>query len=726
MNPLDRPSIPLSPSRPVHARPALSTIAACLALLGAAWPAQAQDGAAPAQATPGGNLPDVTVTGAPVGSLGLALPSTSGSRTGIATQELPASLDSVDSETWQEQGKTDLVDIIDGTVGMMSMSAPGNGGLSFSTRGFTGVNSVGIAEDGVRLGVASGTVSYPRNAWGYERVEVLRGPASIVYGSGTAGGTVNMVRKQPSRTPAREAMLGAGSHGTGQLGIGLTGPIGETLSYRIDAYGRYSSGERDLGRDSSAKLMTTLRMQPSSAVRLELLADIADDKPERYFGTPTLNGQVLRELRKENYNTEDSVVHYKERRLRARGSWQVNDWLTLRDEAYHFRSDRHWKNIEAYAYNPGDDTVARSDYLEIGHDLKQSGNRLEGTATLGQHKLAAGWEVARAEIVHSNNSPYGGSSTVTALNPVHGLWSSPDPTTPGFGSRLTSHDFYLEDAWRPTDRWLLLAGIRRDLNKVARREFRGAQPFDQSLGGTAWRLGASYSINAGTNVYAQWSQGHDPVTNLLTLNLANRDYRLTRARQLEVGVKQQLAGGLAEWTAALYRIEKTDIITRDPDHPTLSVQGGAQRSHGLELSGVLRPHANWRLEGNYAFTDAKFIRLIEGNAGLDRSGNRPANVPRHSANLWAHYTTDSGVGRWQASLGARMVGARYANNANTARTGGHTVWDAALAWRPRRDTTLRLVVRNLGDKVYTHTAISGSQAILGEGRRFDLSADFAF
>lgn len=671
-------------------------------------------------------LPAVTVTGAAIDDgLGLSRSTTSGSRTGITTQELPASLDSVGSQTWKERGRSDLVDIIGGTVGVMTMSAPGNGGLSFSSRGFTGVGSVGVAEDGVRLGVASGTVSYPRTAWGYERVEVLRGPASIVYGTGTAGGVVNMVRKRPSQSPARELLVGGGSFGTGQLGVGLTGPIGDTLSYRIDVYGHRSSGERDLGRDSSTKLMSTLRLQPSSAVRLELLADISDDKPQRYFGTPTLDGQVVDRLRGENYNTEDSIVRYEERRLRARGSWQVNDWLSLRNEAYHFRSDRHWKNIEDYAYNPDDDTVSRSDYLEILHDLKQSGNRLEAAAELGQHTLVAGWEAARAEIVHTNNSPYGGSSTVTALNPAHGLWSSPDPTTPGFGSRMTSHDFYLEDAWRPSERWLLLAGLRHDRHKVARREFRGAEPFDQSISGTSWRLGASYRINHGTSVYAQFSQGHDPVTNLLTLNLSNRDFKLTRARQVELGLKQQLAGGLAEWTAALYRIEKTDIITRDPDHPTLSVQGGSQRSHGLELSGVLRPHANWRLEGNYAFTDAKFSQLIEAG-GFDRSGNRPANVPRHSANLWAHYMTDSSVGRWQASLGLRAVGARYANNANTARSGGHTVWDAALAWQPRRNTTVRLVARNLGDKVYTHTAVSGNQSILGERRRFDLMVDLAF
>jgi iron complex outermembrane receptor protein len=314
---------------------------------------------------------------------------------------------------------------------------------------------------------------------------------------------------------------------------------------------------------------------------------------------------------------------------------------------------------------------------------------------------------------------------VPAFGFDRGIWASLDPTLNVFRTKATTHDFYVEDAWTLGDRWVLLGGLRRDITDMRRHELTGGTPFDKTLGGTAWRLGATYKLDANTSVYGQISQGHDPVTNILTLNLANRDFKLTTARQIEIGIKQQFAQGAGEWTAAAYRIEKKDIITRDPDTPSLSVQGGKQHSQGLELTGALRLNPNWRLEGNYAFTDAKFDELIEAG-GADRSGNRPANVPRNTANLWAHYSTDSTVGRWQASLGARAVGKRYANNANTARTGGYTVWDAALSWQPRTNTTLRLTVRNLGDKVYTYSAISGSQAYLGDGRRFDLTAQFSF
>lgn len=677
---------------------------------------------APSSATAQSVLPTVEVTATGDDQdLGLNRPSTSGSRTGITTQELPASLDHVSRDTWEQRGDQAMTDIVGRTTGITPLSSPGNGGMSFTTRGFTGVNSVGIAEDGVRMGVASGTVNYPSDGWGYERIEVLRGPASIVYGSGTVGATINAVRKQPSRERAHEILLGAGEHGSAQLGLGTTGPIGEIASYRVDVYGHYTDGERKLGRASGGKLMSTLRLQPSSALRFELLADISDQKPERYFGTPVVNGRIVSKLRDQNYNFNDSIVHYQDQRLRGRIEWQATDWLSVRNELYHFSSDRQWRNIEGYRYDPAAETVDRYDYLEILHDLKQTGNRLEAALRLGEHSAVVGWEVSKAEFTHDNNSPYGGASVVSAIDPIRGYWSSPDPTLRKIDTDTTQHAFYLENAWRFHPHWQLLAGIRRDLADYSRSDRLTAAKFDKTLGGTAWRLGLSHQVRPGINLYGQVSQGHDPVTSLLTLNLANRKFKLTTARQIEAGIKQQFAQGLGEWTAAAYRIEKDDIITRDPERPSIAVQGGKQSASGLELNAILRPHAQWRLEGNYAIVRARFDELIEAG-GADRSGNRPANVPRQTANLWAHYSQ----GDWQFSLGARHVGERFANNANTVRTASYTVFDSAIAWQIKPGATLRLLGRNLGDKLYSNAAVSGTRVILGDQRRFDLTAEFTF
>ncbi|KGH29548.1 MULTISPECIES: TonB-dependent receptor [Comamonas] len=672
-------------------------------------------------------LPTVQVTDTAPGGLGLSRPTTSGSRTGIATRDLPASLDYVDEQTWQERGDSRMAEIIGRTVGMTPLSPTSYSSLSFSSRGFTGTNSVGIAEDGVRLGVASSTTPYPANSWGYERVEVLRGPASIVYGTGTVGATANVVRKQPSKETVREVLVGAGSHGTAKLGLGVGGALSDTLSYRLDAYGHHTNGEHDMSRASGGKLMSTLRWQPTAALRMELLADVSDEKPARYFGTPTVNGAIVPELLGRNFNTADSDIRIKDKRVRARAQYQVNDWLSVSNELYHFKADRYWRNIEAYSYNPSKQQVTLGDYLELAHDLAQTGNRLETTIQAGAHKVVAGWEVSRARFNFARND-YAGSTTIGVNEPSLGYWPNTSPMLPNYRTQATTHDFYAEDAWTLSDKWLLLAGIRRALTDFERNDLVGSASFDKRLNGTAWRLGLTHKLSAQTSLYGQLSQGHDPVTNVLTLNLGNSPFKLTTARQIELGLKQQFAQGQGEWTAAAYRIEKKDIITRDPNNALLSVQGGKQSSQGLELSAVMRLSPQWRVEGNYAFVDAQYDKLIEAG-GVDRSGKRPTNVARNTANLWAHYTTHSSLGLWQASLGARAVGSRFADNANTARSGGYTVWDAALSWRPQPHSTYRLTLRNLNDKLYTYSAVSNaraSQAYPGEGRRVDLTAEFTF
>lgn len=665
-------------------------------------------------------LPEVQVSGQ-AERLGqqLARPAHTASHTGVSNQQVPAGVDGVSAEQVLERGDHGLVEAITRTVGLSSSGSPGNGGLSFSSRGFAGVNSVGVAEDGMVLGVAAGTTAYPGDSWGYERIDVLRGPASLMYGSGTMGATINAIRKQPSRTSSAEVLLGAGTDDTLRLGLGATGALGAHASYRIDSYTARSAGERDLDQSRSGKFMSTLRFEPTSDLLVDLIADRSVQKPSRYWGTPGLDGKVVEALRDRNYNAEDSIVRYADERLRAKVQWKANDWLTVRNELYHVQSDRHWRNIESYAFNPVAGTVARSDYLEILHDLEQTGSRLGLNVDGGAHKLAMGWEAARINLRLSNNSPYRGSSTVSAWDPAHGSWVSPDVTAPKTETGVTQHALYLEDAWRIGGRWLAMAGLRRDVYDFSSHSLVGAADFNKTLAATSWRLGLTYELARDTHAYAQLSSGHDPVTSLVSLNLANSAYALSKGRQAEVGIKQQVADGRGEWTLAVFDIQKDDIITRDPDRPAISIQGGSQSSRGAEFTAAFQATPALRLEGNLAYTDAKFDKLVE--AGGNRAGNRPMNVPRTTANLWGHYR----VGAWQASLGLRHVGERFGNNANTVSLPSYTVADAALSWQMDARTTLSLIGRNLTDKMYLGSSY-GSQFLIGQGRRFEIAAHIRF
>ena len=653
---------------------------------------------------------------------GLGHVSSTGSQVGLALYELPASLEGIDTDTIQKRGDYSVSEAITRAAGVTSIGSGGDGGMSFSVRGFTGTNSVGLAEDGLRLATSAGTQTYPNDSWGYERIEVLRGPASVIYGSGTVGATINAIRKTPSRESNLEALLGIGADGLARAGIGGTGAVGENASFRIDAYGHTNDGSRDLGDSKGGKFMSTLQLQPSSNLQFQIIADYSDQQPERHWGTPLANGRIDRSLSDENYNVSDSTIRYEDSRLRGRAEWQANDWLRLKNEIYHLRANRHWKNVEQYQLDTTTNTVARSDYVEIKHDMEQSGNRLEAELIGNNHRAALGWEIVKVDFRYISNSPFGGSSTVSANNPAHGLWSSPDPTLPKYQTETFLQGFYAEDAFQLSERWLLLGGVRHDIADISRDDLAGAgTDLDAKLAGTAWRLGLTYLMSGTTSLYAQASTGHDPVTSLVTMNLSNKDFSLTRGRQIEAGIKQSLPNGLGEWTAALYRIEKDDIITRDPSNPALSVQGGSQHSNGAEITANIVPHKNWRLEGNLALLDARYDELIEAG-GADRSGKRPVDVPEFVANLWAHYR----MAAWELSLGARHVGKRYANNANTVMLPAYTVVDAALSWQYDKRTTLRFLAKNLTDKVYATTSYGSSQFILGEARRFEAIAELKF
>lgn len=651
--------------------------------------------------------------------------SSTGSRTGLSVRDIPASVELISSETMRERGDFNIKDGIVRTTGLTEIGTVGNGGMGFSTRGFAatpGTTTVGIADDGLILSPASGTMTYPGDGWGYQRIEVLRGPASVVFGVGTVGATINAIRKTPSRDSSVETLVGLGEHGSARVGLGATGALGEQASFRVDAYGTTTNGFRDMGQADSAKLMTTLRIDPRQDLRLELMADYSRQHPERYYGTPLVNGKIDDSLRGQNYNIADGIISYEDTRLRGRVEWRANHWLSLRDEVFSLQADRHWRNVEVYTLNPANSQVTRSSYTDIFHDETQIGNRLEASLTGRGHKAVVGWELSKVDFRSTTNAPYGGTSVVSVQDINHGNWSSTNQTLPRFDSETIVQALYFEDAYTINERLELLAGVRRDISRVSHHELQpGQTDLQKTLSGTSLRLGLTYRWDLSTRVYIQSSTGYDPVVNLVSLNLANRDFTLPSGRQIETGIKQSFAGGKGEWTAALYRIEKKDILTRAPVNPTITIQGGRQHSQGIEVAIGIAPWQGWRFEGNFTTLQARFDELIEAG-GVSRAGNHPTNVPEQVANAWGHYQWSN----WQASLGIRYVGKRYGDSANTLVLPAYTVADASLAWYENKTTTLRAFIRNLADTTYATTAYRTSQFMLGDPRRLELVAEFKF
>jgi iron complex outermembrane receptor protein len=385
------------------------------------------------------------------------------------------------------------------------------------------------------------------------------------------------------------------------------------------------------------------------------------------------------------------------------------------------KANRNWRNAEYYVYDAATNSVDRSDYIAIHHNQEQTSNRLEARWNAGANRVVAGWEWSTINFLHSNNSPYTGYSNVPATNFNPGVFDSPDPVKPSFATDTISNAFYVEEAYSISEQLQLLAGVRHDEYRVSRVSLLGAAGFNARLESDSARLGFTYKLQPNTSLYVQYSTGSDPVTSILSLNLASSKFDLTRSRQAEAGVKQVLAGGKAEWTAALYRITKDDIITRDPKNPALSIQGGSQSSRGAEFTASVNLASAWRIDANAAYTDAQFDELIEGG-NVSRAGKRPADVPKVSANLWLTYRGEG----WRAGGGARYVGERFIDNGNTQALAAYTVLDASLGWNFSRNVLVQLNLRNLADKVYAVTSYSDSQYLLGDRRHAEVTVQWRF
>ncbi|MDQ8699161.1 TonB-dependent siderophore receptor [Hyphomicrobium sp. LHD-15] len=664
--------------------------------------------------------------------LNLDAPAGTGSRLGLSPLETPASVEVIPGDTVRDRGQTSVNQAVtQNAAGFTSTAAPGNGGSGLAARGFAGHGSVMQLYDGTRLYVGSGTVTFPFDTWSAERIEVLRGPASVLYGEGAVGGVINVVPKKPTDYFTHEAEVAVGTDATRRFGVGSGGPINDKLFYRFDASGIQSDGWLERESDfSSLALSGALTYRPTSDLNFTISHDHGDQSPLRYWGTPLINGTIPERLRDKNFNVRDSDVSYVDNWTQFKTEWSPTDWLEMRNVAYRLTSNRHWRNVESYAYQtsgPFAGRVLRSDYIEIFHDQEQIGNRFDATVRtpIGggvKNELVVGFDVNSIDFLNRSNSPFAGTSSVDPFNPDPGWFGDKNnvPAVARVDSETFQHAFFAEDRLTLSKELTVVAGIRLDKVSLERAD-PNATPaptyFEKDFSETSWRVGAVYTPVPGLAFYGQYATAVDPIGGaLLSLSLTNSQYQLATSRQYEVGVKQSFWGGRGEWTLAAYDIEKNNILSRDPDNPTLTRQIGQQSSRGVEASLGLQLTDTLRYDGNVAVLEARFDEMIAAG-GVDYTGNRPPNVPEQVVNSWLTWAF---LPKWEAYAGVQWIGSVYNNDANTLKRPASTVVNMGLSYDVTDKSEIALRVFNVFDEKYA-TGGSSTEWQLAPPRSAELS-----
>jgi iron complex outermembrane receptor protein len=675
----------------------------------------------------------IAASGNSPSTLNLNKPNASGSRLNLTPLQTPASVETITSQTIAERGQHNVTDAVaQNAVGFTASPAPGNGGLSFATRGFTGSNSVMTLYDGTRLYIGAGTVTFPFDTWSAERIEVMRGPASVLYGEGAIGGIINVIPKKPITTPYNDAEMSLDTNMTRRLAVDSGGPINPNVSYRINATGNMSDGWVDRDKTSNLAISAAVRVQAADNLAFTLSNDYGDRSPSRYFGTPLINGTIDDALRFKNYNVFDSAIRYQDNWTQFKTEWDVTDGVTVRNTLYYLTTHRHWRDVESYTWNPATQLINRTNYIEIFHDEAQAGNRMDATFrghVLGlANEFVAGFDVNRIDFTHTNNSPFGGASSVSPYTIDLGSFSATTtPTTPGFNAIVNQYALFAEDRLALTDQLSVVSGVRFDRPDVARTDYKTpANSFETSLSGTSWRTGVVYTPITNLAFYGQYATAVDPVTNLISLTATQKTFQLATGKQTEVGAKQSFWGGRGEWTLAGYQIIKNNLLVPDPNNPAgVALQVGQQSSRGVEASIGLALNDGWRVDANLALLRVRydnFSQLVSGRL-VSYAGNIPLNVPEQVSNVWLTWDFAS---NWSVYGGVQIVGRTFSDNANTLLRPGYTVVNGGLRWKPDQRTTLALRIHNLFDTVYATSAPYAGQWLLGMPRTAELSVNVKF
>ena len=201
---------------------------------------------------------------------------------------------------------------------------------------------------------------------------------------------------------------------TRRIAVDSGGPVNKDVAYRITATANASDGWVDRGENSNVELHAAVQVKQNEDVTWTISTDYGDRHPQRYFGTPLVNGQLLEALRFKNYNVADSNIRYQDSQSQVKTEWQVADGISVHNTLYYLNSQRHWRGAEVYTYNAKTGLIDRSNsnYIEIFHDQAQIGDRFDTTFrghVFGMaNELVAGFDVNNISFTHTNNSPYTG------------------------------------------------------------------------------------------------------------------------------------------------------------------------------------------------------------------------------------------------------------------------------------------------------------------------------
>ncbi len=656
------------------------------------------------------------------GSDAALLSSGSASRLGLTDKQTPRHTETLSAATIAAKGKRTLTDVVETAPGLSGTSSPTLSN-SVSLRGFSGVSWLlnGVAVPGSTIQIAD-----PIH---YENVDILYGTGSVLNGLSSAGGSVNLTSRKATfgRQPV-EADYSWSSYNSHRAHLGTGGTLVEGVAAgRVDVSASNTGTQVEKERNRPERVSAQLLLTPTDNTQVTVDIDRSlTDMRNPYFGTPTLNGGVDRDLRHVNYNNlQDAHIRSQATSFQSTQSWYATPEITVDNQFYYYKGFREWRNVERYYQAEKAGYATRDSYGDLAHDDTLTGNRTMVTwdrpiASLA-NRVTAGVDFSERKFQYYSNG-FPGGEDVLLTHPA-----SNDFRT-GAGGRMrapvrhVSQDQYallLEDNLNITDSVALLSQLRYTRLDMHWNYQQDNQIVDKSYGFTSVGVGPSWAITDNWTLYANYSTGKEPGGDIFFISPEQTSLPLTDVQQYEAGVKGTF--GHSEMKLAVYDLQKKNLYQQSATQADVWNAVGKQTSRGIEFSGAVTPLDSVTLAGNVAYTHARFDDYKQGTQDL--SGKQPRYVPAWTANLSGRYMPVDKLG-----LGAQLhyVGSSYNDDANTQKMRDYTTVDLSADYEVIKDVTLGARVRNLTDRFYTWQRTYVGQEMIAPGRTYEASVNIRF
>ncbi len=669
-------------------------------------------------------------------------------KTSMPLVETSQTVSVVTRQQIEDQGSRSIAQAVRYTPGLMSTPYGATTRYDYvAMRGITDGSVDNLYLDGQKLLGDSGTYSSLQvDPYFVERIDILKGPSSVLYGRSLPGGLVAMTSKKPQYEASRQIRLSYGSEDNKQAAFDFTGPLDdERIAYRLVGVAKDADNQVDGIEEKRYAVMPSLSIDFTEDTRLTLQAMLQHDPESGYHGGLPADGTVTshngQRISRSFFEGDEDYEKFErdQQMIGYQLEHRFNDTLSARQNFQYLDSTVESGQVYQYGYATQDELVryyTGADEVLHAWTLDNQLQFLFDTGALS-HTLVIGLDYQRRKA----KVDYSAATGIGTINPYTGV---ANPSSLAFYHQydelreLEQTGLYVQDLISLRN-WRFSLGARQDWVDVSfdqTESLYGDQSDQSKLEQFTGRVGVLYAFDNGLSPYASYSESFNPnATGAYNYDSGTGAYDITlleptEGEQFEVGVKYQPLGTDDLYTISYFDLKQSNLANKDSNENFYRAVGELT-SKGVELEARLRPQDNLNLIASYTYMDVEYSKDFTGAAGVNNRGNTPNAVARNMASLWSDYTFEQGaIAGLQIGGGVRYFGKSWADAENTLRIPSYTLYDAMLGYDLSRvglnGVSAQLNLNNLTDEKYVAACNSLNQCYYGEARNVMATLTYDF